>query len=625
MKKTAQRTWVALAGLSAGLGGAVSARADSATPLSLDTTQLAIARVTTSDTGSSTPASGGNEIAERALPTPTGAAGPSWGHHGGFEVEQGDFLPLPDRWRIGVPAGYQQNVRSKGRYFDPYNQNVLKGDYPIYEDDWFLSLTFVSDTILEYRKLPIPSLTSTARPGSLDFFGFGDQYLFIQNVVFSMELFEGDAFYKPRDFELRITPVAQINYVDLEELSGVDPDVREGTTRQDEWVGFQELFIEKHLGDLSTNYDFWSSRIGIQGFSSDFRGFLFADNNLGVRLFGTANSNRIQWNLAYFHQLEKDTNSGLNSYTLRDQDIFIANIFFQDTLSYFRPTSVNDILFGYTTQFSFHANFDHGDDGDVHLDDNGRIVRPSPIGTVELDNSNEIRAYYLGWAGDGHIGRLNVSHQYYYAFGEETFNPIAGRDVDISAHFFAIELSYDQDWVRYRASFAWASGDDDVEDGEANGFDSIFDNPNFFGGGNTFFVRQQIPLVDTGVNLFQRNSFLPDLRTSKEQGQANFVNPGLFVYNAGVDVEVTPKTRLLFNVSYLMLDSSDVLQTVLHDNKLGTSLGMDYSITLQYRPFLNQNAVVQAGFAAFQPFGGYKDIFQTDMQYSAFISLTLTY
>ena len=227
--------------------------------------------------------------------------------------------------------------------------------------------------------------------------------------------------------------------------------------------------------------------------------------------------------------------------------------------------------------------------------------------------------------GDGHIGRVNVSHQFYWALGQESFNPIAGREVDINAQFFAIELSYDQDWIRYRAAFAYASGDSDVEDGDATGFDSIFDNPQFFGGGNAFFVRQSIPLVDTGVNLFQRNSFLPDLRTSKEQGQANFVNPGLFVYNVGADIEVTPKTRVILNASYIMFDNSDSLQVLLHDNKLGNTLGLDYSIAVQYRPFLNQNAIFSAGFAAFQPLGGYKDIFQTDMQYSIFLGMTWTY
>lgn len=566
-------------------------------------------------------------LIERLSPVPVQSSGPSWGHHhSGHAHPESDFLPLPDRWRIGAPPNYVQNVRSPGKFLDPYNQNVLKGDFPFFEDDFFMVVSAVSDTLFEYRKLPIPSGMSTARPDSLDFFGYGDQWLIVQNLVLSIEIFEGDAAYKPRDFELRLTPVFQINYVDLEELGGVDPDPREGTTRQDEWIGMQEAFIEKHLGDLSNNYDFWAVRLGIQGFASDFRGFLFADNNMGARLFGNLHSNRVQWNLAYFHQLEKDTNSGLNSYTFRDQDIFIANIYFQDALAYFAPKLTNyDPLFGYTSQFSFHANFDHGEDGEIELDDNGRIVRPSPLGSVQGDNDNEIRAYYLGWAGDGHIGRLNVSHQYYYAFGEESFNPIAGREVDISAHFFALELSYDVDWIRYRAAFAYASGDSDIDDGDATGFDTIFDNPQFFGAGNTFFVRQQIPLTDTGVNLFQRNSFVPNLRTSKEQGQANFVNPGLFVYNVGMDLEITPKLRTLLNVSYIMFDNSNVLKALQHDNKIGSTFGIDYSIGIQYRPFNNQNVQIAAGFSVFQPLGAYEELFEEKYQFSAFVGLTLVY
>ena len=53
-------------------------------------------------------------------------------------------------------------------------------------------------------------------------------------------------------------------------------------------------------------------RVGIQPFQSDFRGFLFNDQQLGVRLFGNRDNNRFQYNLAAFWRLEKDTNCGLN-------------------------------------------------------------------------------------------------------------------------------------------------------------------------------------------------------------------------------------------------------------------------------------------------------------------------
>jgi hypothetical protein len=531
-----------------------------------------------------------------------------------------DFLPIPDRWRIGIPGNYVQNVR--GAVYDPYNQNVLKGDYPIIGNDIFFSITATSDSLFEARRLPVPQGVSSVRTNSEDFFGSGDQQLFNQNFILSFSLFKGDAGYRPRDWELRVTPVINYNYVNTNELGLVDPDVRNRESRNDNWVGFQEAFVEYRLPYESANFDFTSVRAGIQGFTSDFRGFLFSDDNLGVRLFGNFANNQFQWNLAYFRQIEKDTNSGLNSYTMRDQDVFIANVYIQDSLHFLRPRSTSPNLFGYTTQFSFHANLDNGDDGEIQLDDNGVIVRPAPIGTIQ---EKDVRAYYLGWAGDGHIGRLNLSHQFYQVFGEESFNPIAGQQVDINAQFFAVELSYDQDWLRYRASFIYASGDSSPTDGSAGGFDSIFDNPNFAGGGFSYFTRQALRLTGTGVNLVNRNSFLPDLRTSKEQGQANFVNPGLFLYNVGVDAEITPKLKAIVNVSYLQFADTQSLELLLHDDKIGREIGIDYSIGLQYRPFLNNNAIITVGAAALQPLKGFQDIFEDHVEYSLFTAVTLTY
>jgi hypothetical protein len=96
---------------------------------------------------------------------------------------------------------------------------------------------------------------------------------------------------------------------------------------------------------------------------------------------------------------------------------------------------------------SFLANFDHGG---VHYDDNGKIARPAPLGTVRAHDEN---VYYLGWGGDGHIGRFNISHQFYQAFGHDDFNGLAGHGVDINAQMAALEISYDRDWARYKASF----------------------------------------------------------------------------------------------------------------------------------------------------------------------------
>ena len=90
------------------------------------------------------------------------------------------------------------------------------------------------------------------------------------------------------------------------------------------------------------------------------------------------------------------------------------------------------------------------------------------------------------------------------------------------------------DYLRYRGTFFWASGDKNPEDGRATGFDAILDDPNIIGGQFSFWNRVGIPLTGAGVGLVQPNSVLPSLRSSKTQGQANHVNPGIFIYNAGL-------------------------------------------------------------------------------------------
>src|SRR4029434_8560465 len=111
-----------------------------------------------------------------------------------------------------------------------------------------------------------------------------------------------------------------------------------------EFFSLQEAFGEIHLRDLSSNYDFVSMRAGIQPFVSDFRGFIFNDSNLGVRIFGNYDNNRWQYNLAFFDMREKDTYSDLNEFDSRDQQVLIANVYRQDFLAkgYSAPLSFHD-------------------------------------------------------------------------------------------------------------------------------------------------------------------------------------------------------------------------------------------------------------------------------------------
>jgi hypothetical protein len=507
------------------------------------------------------------------------------------------FEPVLDRWRIG----YKRNI------LDPYNQNVLKGDYPIPgTQNLFFVFTAISDTLAEGRSLPVPSGVSAARADSIGFFGDGGQVIFRENLLLRFELYRGDTAFKPPDFLLTITPAFNFNYADLEERGGVNIDVRQGTNRARGDAALQEGSFEYHIANLSDRYDSISVKLGIQPFNSDFRGFIFNDTNLGIRLFGNLGNNRYQYNLAFFDMLEKQTNSELNTFDRRDQRIVIANLYWQDLFA-----------LGYTTQFNLHYVHDKAT---LHFDANGFLVRPDPVGVF---TPHELNVVYLGWTSSGHIGLLNVTHALYQAVGTDTRNPLAGRRVTVNAQFAALELSIDRDWLRPIVSFTYASGDRDPTSGTAHGFDSIFDKPNFAGGDFSFWNRQGIRLL--GVGLVQAGSFFPDLRSSKIEGQPNFVNPGLVRLHAGLEAEVTPKVKTLFNASYLRFATVQPLQHFLQQPKIGHDIGFDLSLGLIYRPLLNNNIILTGGVAAFIPGNGFRDALTSETLFQGFLNARFLY
>jgi hypothetical protein len=253
-------------------------------------------------------------------------------------------------------------------------------------------------------------------------------------------------------------------------------------------------------------------------------------------------------------------------------------------------------------------------------------VRPAPIGGVVNGTirTHQVHAYYLGWAGNGHIGRLNVSHAFYQALGHDDFNTLAGRKVDINARMGALEVSIDRDWARYRASFFYASGDSSNRsgtsrtDGTAHGFDSIVDDTHFAGSDFSFWNNQGIRLTGSGVGLVGPLSLLPTLRSNKEEGQANFVNPGLLLLNLGADFNLTPKLRAFMNANYLRFDRTEPLELVLFQRPIDHGIGTDFGLGVEYRPPLTENIVVRGGASALVPADGFKQIYNGQTLFSLF-------
>jgi hypothetical protein len=519
-----------------------------------------------------------------------------------------DFVPIPDRWRLVETLGL-----TKSRWQDPYNQSTLKGDRPLCgTHDKFFQLAFISDTIVEQRSFPQPvGVQTTERPGNNDVFGRQHSTVFAQTFIVGAALTKGSTAFKPPEYELRTAIAFQVNHVDVSEQRILRVEPSRGSIRTDVFVGVQELFLDYHLRNTSDRYDFDSVRIGIQPFSSDFRGFLFQDNQLGIRFFGDRDNNRFQYNLAAFWRLEKDTNSGLNDIVrdIRRDWVFVANVYRQDF-----PVP------GLTSQLSVTYNRNREGGNRTQVDTNGFPVRPALLGDLR---PREYDVVYLGYNADGRIGRLNLTASATYALGEDRNSFFTSRPAKIRSFFLAVEPSLDFDWIRLRASGLYASGDGNPYDDVERGFDAVVENPQFAGSDTSYWIRQTIPFAGGGraVGLNGRNGVLNSLRSSKDQGQSNFNNPGTGLLGIGADFDILPELRVSANINHLWFAKTAVIEALRVEGSIPNSIGTDISTAAIYRPKFNQNLVFRLSGAVFQPASGFKDLFTNSPRNSRYYSV----
>jgi hypothetical protein len=546
-----------------------------------------------------------------------------------------DQIPVPDRWRLVESLGLV-----KERWFDPYHQNTLKGDRPLClpseeeqarraaegrrpcrtprwlglkGHDWFVTLNAVSDTVIEPRTFPIPvGVQTTQRPGSNDVFGRNDSLVLSQTFIVGAALTKGSTAFMPPHVEYRLSLAFNMNYADVSERRILNVKPSSPTSRFDGWIGVQEAFVDYHLRDVSARYDFDSVRAGIQPFQLDFRGFLFNDQQLGLRLFGNRKGNRFQYNLAAIWRLEKDTNSGLNDVTQapRKDWVLHANLYRQDF-----P------FVGFTSEASLTWNANR-ERGDLEVDKNGFPVRPALIGNLRARNYDVV---YLGYNGDGHIGRLNLMASAYGAFGWDRNSIFTGCTGQIRSFFLAAEPSVDMNWIRLRGSVLYASGDGKPFDDKEGGFDAIFENPVFAGADTSYWIRQSIPFAGGGraVALNGRNGILNSLRSSKEQGQSNFNNPGTVLLGAGADFDLLPTLRLSANLNHLWFANTAVLQALRNEGSIPRDIGWDLSAAAIWRPRFTQNLVLRASAAVLQPGAGFRDLFANSDRDRRYVSVLL--
>jgi hypothetical protein len=498
-----------------------------------------------------------------------------------------------DRWRIIDKLGFGNNLSN------PYaTNNPLKGDRPlldrpIFGGNWFFVGTATSNTLVESRRIP------AAAAANAPFLDPRQQLFESQTATFDTVLYRGDTIFQPPDWQVRFTPI--FNYAATR---------TNGQLVSTNTFGAQALFVEAHLRDVSANYDFDSVRIGIQGVDSDFRGFVLADQPVGVRFFGTRDNDIYQYNIGWFRPLPKNAarqdefGAGIPA-----NDILLANLYVQDL---FRP--------GLTSEFVsiYDRNHTRGT----------QIVAAAPSLTPATFNDSGQHDYdvvYLGYSADGHLGPFNLTGSLYEILGVQQQSAFGVRNGRVQANFAAVELSRDFDWIRLRASGLYASGDSNPFDKTAHGFDAISQSALFAGADSSFFIHQQIPLALEQLSLKVRDSLFPDLRSTAAPGQSNYDNPGLRLLGLGTDLDFTPALRLSLDANHLWFDKTATLSAVLGRAIPGSDIGTDVSFDLFYRPLDSQNIILRLTAARLFGAAATRELTGGNTPFSAFFNLILTY
>jgi hypothetical protein len=507
-------------------------------------------------------------------------------------------LPGPaaqDRWRvidqIGVPA----------TLVNPYaTNNLLKGDRPlldrpIFGGNWFFNGTATSNTLLESRRIPVSAVQGTP------FLDPRQQQFNSQTLSIDTVLYRGDTIFQPPDLQFRFTPT--FNY------SSTHTNGQQVSTNT---FGAQALFVEEHLRDVSANYDFDSVRVGIQAVNSDFRGFILADQPVGIRVFGTRDNDVYQYNVGVFRPLPKNAARQAEfGAGFPDNDIVLANLYVQDL---FRP--------GLTSEFLFLYNRNRAPGTEIVADKANLGAAPA---TFVNGTRHNYDVAYLGYSVDGHVGKVNLTGSHYQVLGLEEASEFGAQHTRVQANFAAVELSRDFDWIRIRASGLYASGDSDPLDKTAHGFDGLSQSALFAGADSSFFIHQQLPLAASQINLKVRDSLFPDLRSSAAPGESNYENPGLRLVGLGADLDFSPALRLSLDANHLWFDQTATLAAVLGRSLPSRDLGTDLSFDLFYRPLDSQNVILRLTAARLLTAPATRALTGGNAPFSAFFNLILTY
>ncbi len=294
---------------------------------------------------------------------------------------------------------------------------MLKGDRlikvpswaPLKGDDWFLVAGLTSDTVVEPRSFPIlVGVQTTGRPDSIDTFGHPASLVLAQTVLASAALIKGSTAYKPPEIEYRVTLAAQLNYVNLDERRVLNVKPSTASHRTDMFVGVQELFVDRHLRNTSDRYDFDPCASASSPSSRTFAASCSMTTSLGCACSAIATT---------IASSTTSPPSGVWRRTRTAASTISARR--RATTGCSSPISTGRISpSGFTSQISVTYNMNR-EAGRIEVDKNGFPVRPALFGNLRARDYDVV---YLGYSGDGHFGRINLTTSLYAALGQDRDN-----------------------------------------------------------------------------------------------------------------------------------------------------------------------------------------------------------
>jgi hypothetical protein len=531
-----------------------------------------------SQQGSSSSQQGNGPFANQQ-PQPAGADKPPKG------AKKTPVSTVDTRWRTfdleGVPQfGYH--------LWDTYNQNRIKGDYPLtgkwfLEQDVFQNLVFKERRNLDYSSNPTlaPEISQDDKDKkALHFFSHNN---FVdENVVFGEEIRHNDDRFFPSDFRIHVDGA-----VDWKHDATAFLNDREDQAHAQIFDAFTDMQLH-NFGKVNFNQTFLRS--GLQFFKSDFHGLIFNDVGFGGRIFGNSLSNRLRYDAVALKLFQKDAVSGFIDFTKPSEHLVtIGHLVWEDFLAK-----------GWNSEWSVHWNHD-----------------PRKQDHNNADQLN-LDTYYVGTTLSGNLGRFIFNPAIYGVFGNvQHFND--GDKVQHSVRAFTgvLDLEYPLDFWKFRVGFVYASGESGKQAATSKtdtGFDAISDAVQLFGGPIDYWTGEDIKF---GKGDFVRaNSLFPSLRGTN--GAANYVNPGLSMTNIGLDVTVTPRVFLSFNANWLYFNDTgsytigiggtNTAQTVINHN----NAGVEENMFIRWKPFLHQVndfVILDVGVGVLQPLPGLRDAF----------------